>query len=108
MAFASGVAIDLRKAALPVLDGVAETFAAGIASSLQPGNRRSVAQAFGSRAEGAPDILFDPQTAGGLLLGIPADHAAACLKELRDAGCRSAADIGAAVEMAGRATISLL
>ena len=30
------------------------------------------------------DILFDPQTSGGLLIALPADEADACLKELKE------------------------
>ncbi|MEN8719329.1 MAG: selenide, water dikinase SelD [Oceanococcaceae bacterium] len=38
-------------------------------------------------------LLLDPQTSGGLLMAVPADHAHACLKALQAAGL-VAADIG--------------
>ncbi|NVM21073.1 MAG: selenide, water dikinase SelD [Desulfobacterales bacterium] len=45
------------------------------------------------------DLVFDPQTSGGLVISILPDHADACLRELRDEGIESAAIIG---EVIGR------
>ena len=78
-----------------VLAGAREMFGQGIASSLQPGNERSVREALGGSATAAvPPILVDPQTAGGLLFGLPEGQAEACLAELRQAGYTAAANIG--------------
>jgi len=44
------------------------------------------------------DLIFDPQTSGGLVVSIAPDQAHACLHELRDEGIQSAAIIG---EVAG-------
>lgn len=44
------------------------------------------------------DLVFDPQTSGGLVVSIAPDQAHACLHELRDEGIQSAAIIG---EVAG-------
>ncbi len=44
------------------------------------------------------DILFDPQTSGGLLCGCPADKAADMLRQLEDAGIEHAAIIGEIIE----------
>jgi selenide, water dikinase len=43
------------------------------------------------------DILFDPQTSGGLLMAIPSDDAEPLLKKMRRAGIKEAAIIGEVV-----------
>ena len=40
------------------------------------------------------EIVFDPQTAGGLLVAVPADKAQALLDDLHKAGVNHAVDIG--------------
>jgi selenide,water dikinase len=44
------------------------------------------------------DILFDPQTSGGLLMTIPPDKAEGLLKKLRSSGIKEAAIIGQIVD----------
>jgi selenide,water dikinase len=70
------VAVELDLDALPALDGAVELFARGFASSLQPENLRARHLIDGmDRAATHPKLplLFDPQTAGGLLASLPAD-----------------------------------
>ena len=93
----SGVDAELDLAALPLLAGAAECVAAGVLSSLQPANlrlRRALANQ--EAAAGHPNypLLFDPQTAGGLLASVSADQADACLAALRAVGYPHAARIG--------------
>lgn len=93
----SGVGVELDLDAIPLLDGARETVAAGIFSSLQPQNarlRRAVRDDELLADDPRYALLFDPQTAGGLLAGIAADRADACVAELRQAGYRRAAIIG--------------
>ena len=77
--------------------GAEETAAAGILSSLQPANVR-LRRALRNQPERASHprypLLFDPQTAGGLLASVPAARAQACLAQLRELGYRQAAAIG--------------
>jgi selenide,water dikinase len=94
MLTASAADARLDPGAIPTLDGALNLIGAGIASSLHAGNLSALA----SLAEADPHapaaaLLIDPQTAGGLLAGIPSDQAEACLAALLAAGYR-AAEIG--------------
>lgn len=94
---ASGAAAEIELAALPPLEGALDCLEAGIVSSLHPENRQlwNGAAAGAHAPEGPPlALLFDPQTSGGLLAGVPAAQAAACVAELRAAGYERAARIG--------------
>ncbi len=102
MTRASGVDATLSLDAVPLLDGAEDTAARGLLSSLQPQNvrlRRAVANVETAGADPRYPLLFDPQTAGGLLAGVPADRAAACVGRLHALGYTRAAVIGA---VAGR------
>lgn len=94
---ASGAAAEIDLDALVPLSGTLACFKAGVFSSLHPENRQvwdRAADGDGSSSHPAFPLLFDPQTAGGLLAGIPAETASACLAELRNAGYRDATRIG--------------
>jgi selenide, water dikinase len=93
----SGVDARLELAALPLLDGATECVAAGIVSSLQPSNvrlRRALRNGQDFVADPRYPLLFDPQTAGGLLASVPGDRVDACVRALRDAGYLHTAVIG--------------
>ncbi len=93
----SGVDAELDLAALPVLDGAAETAAAGILSSLQPANvrlRRALRNQEAALKHPNYPLLFDPQTAGGLLASVPMASAEACINELRILGYPATTGIG--------------
>jgi selenide,water dikinase len=93
----SAVDVELELGAVPLLDGAMETVGMGIFSSLQPQNvrlRRAIRNLdYASRYPEFP-LIFDPQTAGGLLASIPQQHAEACIAELRTSGYLQAAIIG--------------
>ena len=94
---ASDVDAEINLDALPVLDGAEETVRAGILSSLQPQNvrlRRAVVNPLDAGADPRFALLFDPQTSGGLLAGVPAAEAESCVRDLRARGCAVSTIIG--------------
>jgi len=100
MVTASEIAVDLDLQALPILLGAQETLAQGIVSSLQSQNvqaARSLKNAAAYASHPDYPLLFDPQTAGGLLATVPHDRAADCVAQLRQAGYASATCIGEAI-----------
>ncbi len=94
---ASNVSATLALNELPLLEGVSECFKAGIVSTLQPQNEkiRHVISNYDQFTD-LPDtaILFDPQTAGGLIAGVPARNADACIEALASAGYIHASIVG--------------
>ena len=100
MVRASDVDVQLDLAAIPLLPGALDTVAAGITSSLQAQNlrlRRAVRDLDGAENDPRWPLLFDPQTAGGLLASVPAGESQACLEELRSLGYAHTALIGSVV-----------
>ena len=93
----SGVDAELQLSALPLLDGAVACVQAGIVSSLQPANvrlRRALRNGEAFAQDPRYPLLFDPQTAGGLLASVPAAKADACVQALREAGYTHTAVIG--------------
>jgi len=86
---------------VPLLPGAAGLSVDGIESTLKPDNESAVAAHHEPVAHIAYPLLFDPQTAGGLLFGVPADRAQACLAELRQAAAPEAAIIGTVTARSG-------
>ncbi|MCC6717936.1 MAG: selenide, water dikinase SelD [Acetobacteraceae bacterium] len=97
---ASGMAAVLDEAALPALPGAMELAARGVASTLAPANLAGLDMGDGP----ALALLADPQTSGGLLAGVAAARAAACVAALREVGC--AASVVGQVVQEGRPSFS--
>ncbi len=96
MAQAAGATLVLDLAALPLLPGAATLARSGYASTLVPENRILEGRLLSSDPlpPEALALLFDPQTAGGLVAGIPADRVEGCLEALHAMGYPQAACIG--------------
>lgn len=79
---ASGVGAELYLDQIPLMQGALALSAAGVRSSLFEDNRAGAGLIAGPHF----DLLFDPQTAGGLLAAIAPDQAEAVLNALVKAG----------------------
>jgi selenide,water dikinase len=94
MLHASGVGALVEPLAVPTLQGAPEALAAGMASTLHPANAAAARARLGERWGAVPPyrlaLLLDPQTAGGLLAGLPPAAAAPCVAALREVGCEAA------------------
>jgi selenide,water dikinase len=96
MVQASGVSVALELTQLPILTGARETVAQGIVSSLQPQNLQAAkAIAIARITSTMPTtLLFDPQTAGGLLAAVPRSPGENCIQQLHHQGYPAATAIG--------------
>lgn len=101
----AGVGADLWLDAVPWLPGAQQAAREGIHSTLWPANRAALAGRLvvdpALAAVPEVELLFDPQTSGGLLFSVPAGAAATCLQALQDSG-HQAACIGVLREDAGQ------
>jgi selenide,water dikinase len=96
VARASGVGLRLRFATIPVHDAFFDLVARGVTTGATAGNREAAASRFEDRAgltDGQLEVLFDPQTSGGLLIAVAQESAGALLRALLETGHR-AAEIG--------------
>lgn len=97
----SKATVRLKYSNLPIYPGALEMYKKGETTGSNPANRRMVQgnieiKASLSRAE--EELLFDPQTSGGLLLSVPDVQAEALLSALAKAGVDSATRVGEVVE----------
>ena len=87
MARASKVSIELHSSAVPLLDGALELAGKGLLTGGDKSNRQYVGDDVQIDEAIDPNLvklLFDPQTAGGMLIAISADRAEPLLARLRE------------------------
>ena len=101
MVTASHVSVQLDLSQISLLAGVEQTLSQDIFSTL---HSRNVANAIGDfNFSKAPthipsvQVLFDPQTSGGLLASIPAEQTAACLHQLHQLGYTHSRCVGTVI-----------
>lgn len=92
---ASNCGAIIQCAQIPLLEGALEQMQRNTVSALQSSNELAIND---FEILGALDarlrLCADPQTSGGLLVGVSADRADACVAELQQAGYMHAARIG--------------
>ena len=86
MCDASGVGAQSTISAIPVMQGAQTLAEQGVRSTLFSDNHAGAGQIKGPEF----DLLFDPQTAGGLLAAMPAASAAKIMAQLTAAGYQAA------------------
>jgi selenide, water dikinase len=105
----SGVHAMLNYNALPFYSGAHDMYKKGQTTGSNKANRALVTRyplfVERSLAKSQEELLYDPQTSGGLLLSLPPDQAQKLLAELHGAGIDLAVEIGEIVEGAVGITV---
>jgi selenide,water dikinase len=93
----SQVAMEFTMHRIPVMKEALEMYKKGVTTGVNNFNRELVAGAVRFEKDLPPwhkEIVYDPQTSGGLLLSVPASQGEALLKALETAGVRWASLVG--------------
>jgi selenide,water dikinase len=104
MAQGSEAALRIELDKIPVLPRAYDMYAAGVSTGVNAPNRAKVEPHLrfeDSADEAKREILFDPQTSGGLLVALPAGQAHEVLAKLHDAGLTDSAIIGHTIKREG-------
>jgi selenide,water dikinase len=102
MARGAGLCLEIDMDALPVLDDALAMYRKGMNTGTNAFNRQLVADTIRLEKQWPSwheQIIYDPQTSGGLLAAVPADQADDLVNALKDARTPAAAIIGRAVPM---------
>lgn len=105
------VEVEIELEQVPAMEGALACLQQGIFSSLHQDNAQKSTSIYNSEAfrdDRRYDLLFDPQTSGGLVASVPAQNAAACLQQLHGAGCTAARIIGWVASSKSRAPALIL
>lgn len=97
MARASDVRLEINMDDIPIMREALEMYKKGMNTGVNAFNRQMVAQhtRFEKKLPAWHEqIVYDPQTSGGLLAAVPESSSASLLKRLKEAGVEQAAIIG--------------
>jgi selenide,water dikinase len=109
MATGSGSTVRIEYSSLPIYQGAPDMYLKGETTRSNAANRSMVQdqleiQVGLSRVE--EELLFDPQTSGGLLLSVPESQADELVRALQAAGVTSAVRVGDVVEGTPRLVVA--
>ena len=96
-----GVSVEIYTKELPLLDGIPDMANMGLIPAGSYANKEHSGDRVINRSKMgrfAEDLIFDPQTSGGLLLAIPQENEKQLLQELHDGGFTSSKVIGRFIE----------
>ncbi len=88
---------EIHLTKLPALDGAIECISRGLVSSLHSENRkyqRLLQYRQGTAEHPGVELIFDPQTSGGLIATVAKDRAQQCIRALRESGYGEAQVVG--------------
>jgi len=108
MARASGVSMEININDMPKLEGALEYAAMGLLSAATYTNREYVGAAAefdGDIQLPEQDLLFDPQTSGGLLIACPEDRAERMMARMKKVLSTPCGVVGSVAEPTGTPTI---
>ena len=105
MASASDVTIHIKAYDIPLFDDVIEAAQMGLIPAASYGNRKAITDVHVDKTLDLvwTDILFDPQTSGGLLFSVPASEGTQLVEVLHEAGIDCAAIVGSVESFSGLA-----
>jgi selenide,water dikinase len=87
MAVGSSVTIVIDHKSVPIIDGALEYAQMGLVPAGAYSNRKHIGDKVkfaGNISEDIQDVLFDPQTSGGLLISVPKDNVDLLLENLKN------------------------
>ena len=101
MAEKSGVSLKIISESIPLMEGVAKWVEAGMIPAGLHSNRdfrMNMVEVSGSLPRWMGDIIYDPQTSGGLLIAVPEKRADEMLVRIKEDGYSRAVIIGEVIE----------
>jgi selenide, water dikinase len=96
LAMASGVTLHLQMSDIPQLPGALDYYREGLVTRATASNRDANESDVDARAADSDltELLYDPQTSGGLLISVSENHVESMLTQMHDGGCEGAVVVG--------------